>query len=304
MPRKRRRLFAALAVTTLAALGIQMNRTQLWDDRALYAGWRLQQHVVLGACRLLDRDDITRARRWGEGCATNLKAAKHKGNVSSAAGQPLILVHGMGRSTDLVGDLQSALRAANYQAAAISYPGLLRHIAGHVDEIEGLIDKAGHSLADLVVRELLSRKAPWQEQLMLARVVILAPPNHGSALAEPLAPLPPHHGIGAPSAARIAAGGPFAPLPEKIEVAVVAGGSGRWGFNPLLPGDDDGVVTVTKTELMGPGSSLLVPALHTVIAATPQRIAASLTFLEHGRLRPLAVALKEPASCPTVPSTS
>lgn len=294
MRKVRCRILAALAVAGVAALGVQLNRTQLWEDREIYAGWRLQQHVVLGSCRLLDRDDATRARGWGNDCDADLDAAKHDGKVTPAGRHLVILVHGMGRSTVLFHDMQSALRAAGYEAVAISYPSLTRDIAGHAGQIEALLDEARdvdrvsfvtHSLGGLVVREVLSRQGPWRERLTLGRVVMLAPPNQGSALAEALAPLPPYHWIGGPSAVEIAAGGPFANVPEEVEVAVIAGGTGGWGFNPLLPGDDDGVVTVAETELAGGRDSLLVPALHTVIAAAPETIAATLNFLEHGRLR-------------------
>ena len=107
----------------------------------------------------------------------------------------------------------------------------------------------------------------------------------GAVIGKALAPLPPYHWIGGPSASEIAVGGPFARLPEDVEVAVIAGGTGGWGFNPLLPGDDDGVVTVAETELSGVRDRLTVAALHTVIAAAPETIAATMNFLEHGRLR-------------------
>lgn len=287
-------VLAALAVAGLAALGVQLNRTQLWEDREIYGGWRLQEHVVLGSCRLLGRDDATRARGLGDDCAVELEAAKRDGQATPAGRHLVMLVHGMGRSTYLFHDMQSALRAAGYDAVAISYPSLMRDIAGHADQIEALLDEArdveqvsfvSHSLGGLVVREVLGRHAPWRERLTLGRIVMLAPPNQGSVLAEALATLPPYHWIGGPSAVEIAAGGPFAGLPEEVEVAVIAGGTGGWGFNPLLPGDDDGVVTVAETELEGVRESLLVPALHTVIAAAPETIAATLSFLKHGRLR-------------------
>lgn len=290
----RRRILAVLALAALAALGFQLNRTQLWEDHQVYAGWRVQQHVILGSCRLLDDENATRARGRRGDCSAALQAARREAGIAPAGRHLVILVHGMGRSTFLFRDMQSALRAAGYEAVAISYPSLTRDIAGHADQIERLLERAGdieqvsfvtHSLGGLVVREVLGRDGAWRDRLALGRVVMLAPPNQGSALAEALAPLPPYHWIGGPSAGEIAAGGPFAPLPEDVEVAVVAGGTGGWGFNPLLPGDDDGIVAVAETDLAGVRDRLTVRALHTVIAAAPQTIVATLNFLEHGRLR-------------------
>jgi len=295
MSRKaRRRVLAALAVAALVALGFQLNRTQLWEDRQIYAGWRVQHHVILGICRLLDQENATRARGRGGDCADALEAAQREAGLTPTGRHLVIMVHGMGRSTFLFRDMQSALRTAGYDAVAISYPSLTRDITGHADQIEGLLERTEdvervsfvtHSLGGLVVREVLGRDGTWQDRLTLGRVVMLAPPNQGSALAEALAPLPPYRWIGGPSASEIAAGGPFAELAEDIEVAVIAGGTGRWGFNPLLPGDDDGIVTVAETELAGVRDRLTVSAPHTVIAAAPETIAATKNFLDHGRLR-------------------
>jgi pimeloyl-ACP methyl ester carboxylesterase len=291
----RRRIALAFAVLAVACLGIQLNRTQLWEDRQLHAGWRVQRHVVLHSCRLLDRENATRARGWGEDCAAALEEAKRVESLVPASRHLVLLLHGMGRSTFLFRDLQRDLRAAGYEAVAISYPSLTRDIAGHADQIEALLNAADdveqvsfvtHSLGGLVVREALSREAPWRDRLALGRVVMLAPPNQGSQLAGALEALPPYHWIGGPSASEIAAGGPFAALPDGVEVAVIAGGTddGR-GFNPLLPGDNDGVVTVAETQLAGVRDSMTVNAIHTLIAAAPETIAATLNFLAYGRLR-------------------
>jgi len=42
---------------------------------------------------------------------------------------------------------------------------------------------------------------------------------------------------------------------------------------------------VAETELSGVRDRLTVAALHTVIASAPETIAATMNFLEHGRLR-------------------
>ncbi|MGF1593658.1 MAG: esterase/lipase family protein [Kiloniellaceae bacterium] len=294
MRRMRVRIGALLAVVVLAALALQLNRTQLWEDRQVHAGWRVQQHVVLQSCRLLDREAATRARGWGGTCANALELARRDGLIAPQGRHLVLLLHGMGRSTYLFRDMELALRAAGYEAVAISYPSLTRDIAGHADQIEALLASAEdvervsfvtHSLGGLVVRELLSRDADWRSGLALGRVVMLAPPNQGSELAAALAQLPPYHWIGGPSASEIAAGPPFASLPAGVEVAVIAGGTGAWGFNPLLRGDDDGVVTLVETELPEATERLKVPAFHTVIAAAPEAIAATLKFLDSGRLR-------------------
>lgn len=291
----RRRFLVLLALVLFIALGLQLNRTQLWEDRQVLAGWRVQQHVVLPYCRLLDDRQTTQARGWDEeDCVAALEDARRDRRLAPAGPHLVILLHGMGRSPYLFRGMERELRAAGYDAVAINYPSLTRDIAGHADQIAHLLEGAGdvekvsfvtHSLGGLVVRELLSRNASWRNRMSLGRVVMIAPPNQGSALAESLAVLRPYHWIGGPAASEIAAGPPFASVPATLELAVIAGGTadGR-GFNPLLPGNDDGVVTVSETDLHGARDRLVVPALHTVIAGDPATIDATLSFLETGRL--------------------
>ncbi len=294
-----RRRILLLLLAALAVGAVQLNRTQLWEDRQVYAAWRLQQHVVLHNCRLLDAARATRASGWGDDCAVALARAKRDERLSPPSSHLVVLLHGMGRSPWLFNDMERALRAAGYDAVAISYPSLTKGIAGHAGQVERLLDAAEgaetvsfvtHSLGGLVVREVLNRNGQWRDRLALGRVVMIAPPNQGSELAESLAALPPFHWIGGPSASEIAAGPPFAPLPAEVEVAVIAGGTesghkSARGFNPLLSENNDGVVTLGETRLPGARDHMVVEALHTVIAGRPETIAATRNFLETGRLR-------------------
>ena len=297
----RRRLFLFVVLLALAALVAQLNRTQLWEDREVYAGWRVQHHVMLGSCRLLDDARKRQAWGWGDDCAAALQRARREAGLTPASRHLVLLLHGMGRSPFLFRDMEAALRADGYEAVAISYPSLTRDIAGHAAQLEHLLERAAdvdrvsfvtHSLGGLVVRQLLAgegrrEESDWRGHIALGRIVMIAPPNQGSDLAEALGSLAPFHWIGGPSASEIAAGPPFAILPRGIEVAIVAGGSADGaGFNPLLAGNNDGVVTVAETALDGVESRLTVTALHTVIASDPQTIAATRHFLASGRLQP------------------
>ncbi len=294
-PPRRRRIVALFCVVGFLALAVQMNRTQLWEDKQVYAGWRVQQHVVLGACRLLDRQQSTRSVGWAGDCVAALDRAKHEEGLRPVSRHLVLLLHGMGRSTFVFHDMEQALRAAGYEAVAISYPSLTKGIAGHADQIDALLEAAEdvdkvsfvtHSLGGLVVRETLTRDGAWRDSLTLGRVVMIAPPNGGSELAEALDGLAPYHWIGGPSASEIAAGPHFSPLPAELEVAVIAGATADGqGFNPLLSQNNDGVVTVAETQLPGVRDSMTVAAVHTVIAAAPETIAATLNFLDTGQLR-------------------
>lgn len=296
----RRRVLVLLTLLVLIAAAVQVNRTQLWEDSQVYAGWRVQHHAVLPFCRLLDDRQRTRSRGLLGACAEALETAKHEKGLAPVSSHLVILLHGMGRSPFLFRDMERDLRAAGFEAVAISYPSLTDEIAGHADQVEQMlalsqdaerVSFVTHSLGGLVVREVLSREGRpitqfWRRKLELGRVVMIAPPNQGSELAASLDGLPPYHWIGGPVAGEIAAGPPFAPLPESLEVAVIAGGTEiGMGFNPLLSQNNDGILTLEETELAGIRDWMMVPAVHTVIAGHPATIAATRSFLETGRLR-------------------
>jgi hypothetical protein len=67
------------------------------------------------------------------------------------------------------------------------------------------------------------------------------------------------------------------------EFGIVAGGRGNQkGFNPLLPGDDDGVVTVASTRLAGARDFILVPVLHSLLPTNRKVMQCTLSFLQNG----------------------
>jgi hypothetical protein len=68
-----------------------------------------------------------------------------------------------------------------------------------------------------------------------------------------------------------------------FEFGVLAGGKGDGkGYNPLLPGDDDGVITVDSTRLPGARDFRLVPVLHSFFMNDKRVHEYANRFFEHG----------------------
>jgi pimeloyl-ACP methyl ester carboxylesterase len=288
-------LAIGLLLAGLVALGVQVNRTQLWEDQTVYAGWRLQKHVLTESCQLLDRKNGTRAVGAGGDCAAVLSRARSTGALRPAGDHLVVMLHGLGRSPWLFRRMEAALREAGYEAVAISYPSLTRDVAGHAEHLRRVLDDADgvrrvsfvtHSLGGIVLREALAADSAWRERLELGRVVMLAPPNQGSELALALDDYRLFHLLGGPSAGQMVTGYRYADPPPDLEIGVIAGATpGGRGFNPLLSGNNDGILTVAETPIKGMRDFLVVPALHTVIAGAPETIAATLKFLESGQFR-------------------
>ena len=224
-----------------------------------------------------------------------LTRARAAGEVAAPRDHLVLLLHGMGRSPWIFRDLERALDRAGYEAVAIAYPSLTRDLESHAAQLEKLLnDLEGvskvsfvtHSLGGIVLRTTLARESAWRERVQPGRAVMLAPPSQGSELAAMLADWRLFHLIGGPSAGQLADGENFVAPPGDVAVGVIAGGrEDGEGFNPLLSGDNDGIVTVAEARLEGAADFLVVPAVHTFIASDPETIAATLAFIGTGDFR-------------------
>jgi hypothetical protein len=246
---------------------------QLWADVTWDRGWRIQRHVWTGHHRLLDPGDVRRA--WGgyAACAARLTSAR--ATFDRPAPEHLVLlVHGLGRTRFSLAGLARDLRAAGLDTACVSYPSTRGTLEEHADALRDVVEHlAGvrrvsfvtHSLGGVVVRELLARDEPWRADVALGRVAMLAPPNRRVELAARLARSALFRWLAGPAGQQLARGEQERLPPPRVPTLVVAGGSrdGR-GYNPLVGGDDDGVVAVRETRLAG-AELLSVRGVHTFL---------------------------------------
>jgi hypothetical protein len=158
--------------------------------------------------------------------------------------------------------------------------------------LEGIseINFIAHSLGNLVVRHWIhdftaaERTLPQGQNF--GRMVMLAAPNRQPKLATLLVRGAVANFIAGPAAESMATG--WEKLEPKLatpqfEFGVLAGGKGdNKGFNPLLPGDDDGVVTVESTRLLGARDFRLVPVLHSFFMNDKRVHEYAIRFFEHG----------------------
>lgn len=267
---------------------------QLWMDRFLYAGWRIQTHVLTGQHRLLDPG--LRAHAWGswEECCATFDRLREQRALRRRSEHLVVLLHGIFRAAEAWRPMARALLAAGYEPAAVTYPSTQRGIELHADQVEEVLERAEdvtrvsfvtHSMGGLVAREVLGRDAPWRRRLAVNRLVMIATPNRGAVLADRLVALKAFREVAGPAGLQLTTD--YVPtLPEpSCPFGVIAGvrGDGH-GFNPLLPGEDDMTVTVDSALLDGAEDTLLVPgAIHTFILQRPDVIAATLRYLDSGR---------------------
>lgn len=273
-----------MASSTLPTLGGR----QLWADVRYSAGYRVQRHVWTGHHRLLDPQD----RRLDGGdldrCSAGLDAAAPD---TPGDGDRVVLLHGLGRSRRCFEPLSRRLRSAGHEPIALDYPSTRGTIEEHADQVADLLTHlpgrgrlafVTHSLGGLVARRLLSLDdARWQQRHRPSRMVMIAPPSRGSSLARRLKPNAVFSLVLGPAGGQVAEQVTLAPPP--IPFLVVAGTlRGGRGGNPLLRGDDDGIVTVEETHLDGAERHLQVPEIHTLLMQHPKTMHAVVDFLADG----------------------
>lgn len=209
----------------------------------------------------------------------------------------VVLLHGVALSGWAMRPLADALERAGYRTVNLSYPSrtatiealagdfLPAQLAAHGVTASPRVHFVAHSMGGLVVRSFLRDRRPAN----LGRVVLLGPPNHGSAAADAAqdwAVLRWIVGVNLPRLGTGEAG--LAPRLGRadFELGVIAGTS---KVNPLfvsvMAGENDGVVTLESARLEGMSDFLVVPHSHTVMLWREGVIAQAVEFLRTGKFR-------------------
>lgn len=150
-----------------------------------------------------------------------------------------------------------------------------------------------HSMGGILLRHYIAVHGVPER---LGRVVMLAPPNHGSEIVDRLGGWKLFAWINGPAGGQLgtAADGLVASLgawpvskgvPEGAAELGVIAGSFSWNpvYSSLIPGADDGKVSVASTRLEGGRAHLVLPYSHTWIMQRKRTILAVILFLKTGR---------------------
>lgn len=202
-----------------------------------------------------------------------------------AGGETVVLIHGMGRSRLSMLPLGCALRRDGYRIVLYGYTstrhGLVDHSAKFADFLAaqvfpdaapGSVHLVGHSLGNLVIRQALGENPP----AAVGRIVMLAPPNQGSRLAERLSPWWIFRWL-------------LRPLPDLSAApdAVVHRVPVPRAEIGIITGRDDRKVEVDLAHLPGNAETacLVVPAWHTFLMNRRDVQRAVGCFLKEGRFQ-------------------
>jgi len=217
------------------------------------------------------------------------------GGVASAA-ECVVLLHGLARSSMSMNKMQRELEGAGYTTANVDYPSRDHSVEELADiAIVGGLDSCRanddierihfvtHSLGGILVRQYLSHGDIPE----LGRVVMLGPPNQGSAAVDELGEVPGYDWVNGPAGRQLGKGEDSVPLqlgPADFELGVIAGNR---TIDPItsavLENPDDGRVSVEDTKLEGMADFVVVNHSHAFMMRMRRTIELTKSFLKTGR---------------------
>lgn len=207
----------------------------------------------------------------------------------------VVLLHGLGRSERSMRPLEERLSESGYRVHNPPYDSTGKSPEALVDELGSRMDACcteapalhfvGHSLGGILIRAYLAENKPPN----VGRVVMLAPPNHGSEIVDELGDSNLFEWAMGPSALQLGTDAESLPnrLPApNVELGVIAA---TGSVNPIgsvvIPNADDGMVSLESAKLDGMADFLVVPNSHAFITHSDEVGRQVVYFLKTGRFQ-------------------
>jgi len=202
----------------------------------------------------------------------------------------VVLLHGLQASPRIMAPMAQHLAEAGFITFNGGYPStkapikslsnyILPKAINHCPQ-RGKIHVVAHSMGGLLLRA-------WQDQnARIGRVVLIAAPNKGSEMVDIFGKWPFYRSLMGPAAQEITTeptGLPKSLAPPKGEVGIIIGTRSRsWFYSALIPGPDDGRVSVRSAQSPVAKDTIALPIDHNSLPLHPAVIKQVGAFLKHG----------------------
>lgn len=214
----------------------------------------------------------------------------------------VVLLHGLLRSEDSMNRMEKKLGEAGFEVRNISYESTdhpIEELAGQAvpQALKACAEKSvvhfvTHSMGGILLRQYLETG----DIETLGRVIMLGPPNQGSEVVDRYADFPGFEWISGPAGLQLGTGEASIPRslgPVQFDLGIIAGNR---SINPILstmlPGKDDGKVSVAATRVEGMNEHLEMPVTHVFMMRDSEVIEEVIHYLHFGTFTPAAGAAK------------
>lgn len=209
----------------------------------------------------------------------------------------VVLLHGLARTENSLAKLERKLEEEGFCVVNRGYPSREKTIQTlSVDVIPTAIEQCAkfgsskihfvtHSMGGILVRYYLA----YNDVPRLGRVVMLSPPNRGSEVVDKLGDIKLFKLIHGPAGEQLGTGPESLPKklgPPDYDVGIITGDK---TINPILslliPGKDDGKVSVESAKLQGMKGFLVVHKTHPFIMNDETVIDQVIAFIKDGKFK-------------------
>ena len=213
---------------------------------------------------------------------------------------PVILLHGLGRTGLSMLPLRHALRRAGFAPEVVDYPSRKHPIQTLVEtavapRVDALLDAGAervhfvtHSLGGVLVRALAADRFDAGRPLPEgSRAVMLAPPHGGSEVADALRHRQPFRSVLGPVLQQLGTDEESVPnrlgAVRGIEAGVLIGTRRLVPFNRYFDGPNDGNVSVASAFAPdGLADTRVVTPSHAMVMVAPEAVRLCVRFLQTG----------------------
>ncbi len=228
--------------------------------------------------------------RW----RTNISIKKPTNET--ALNECVVLIHGLARTHRAMSGMQDFLTAAGYHTVSMGYPSTSKNIEQiAVDHFPAALEQClqfqpssvhfvSHSLGGIVLRTVFKSRKPQK----MGRVVMLSPPNQGSEISDSLKDWWFYKWLNGPAGQQLGTDENSHPNqlgPVDYPVGIITGDRYSFfdfWFSSIIPGPDDGKVSVASAAVEGMSDFLVVHEAHSFIMNAEYVQEETLYFLKNG----------------------
>ena len=231
-------------------------------------------------------------------CATAQQAASQSSQLELSPPQnkskyeTVVLLHGLNRTSRSMSPMAKMLSAQGYRVCNINYPSryfpvktlAVDFVLPKINDCVGQQEKVhfvSHSLGGIIVRSLDTELKKFNT----GHFVMLSPPNQGSEAVDKFSKVWGFKRMAGPAGASLGTGADSVPnnLPApSMPFGIIAAKHSNSPMSWLIPGDDDGKVTLERMQLESMQDFIVISNTHSFMMRDRETIQQVLYFLEYG----------------------